>query len=1415
MKNLNRIGVALLIFSVIGCGLGNAQETVDSFSSINLSALAGENGVLALSGTNIASFSLWSDDQLTTLVNALDATPTISASDLPRRGMGLTCWSLQNPKMPPLPGDTIGVSVWQLSDGSFLLNDANYDYNAASTSDSMQMSAMDSGLSGPPGFGDTNTNYIPDSITNGIPVDYGTNLWIAETAVAGGNVSGIISNTTAEVQMELQYTFSLTQPWQSANPNWFVSGSELTNWTAWSVPAISSSNLFLRVRSWGSDDGSGLPTWWETLYFGTNSIDGNAQDSASDGWTIYQKFAMGINPATFVTPPTPQGFTVTFNPNTKIATLNWLPSPGNLINYTVEKSYAPDMYSPTQITDYNTNATTYFDSLATNTPDPFNGNIYYVSYRIRANYPGGSSAWSASLPVQQVTASAAIIPGTNGATYLAVWGLPANATTVRLEFIDQLLNSSGNHDPSFDYSNNIPVSMFTNGIYQLSAAFYPPATDSQGPANYGVFIQTVDAEGDASEATVFDSAYGWPTEYNWGLPFYDGRVQLKQNLIFQLRTAPADGSLQFGYEGDPLSYPTNYAVASVYQYADTYAEDYGLFDALLPFEENYLFRNFVFSITNVDANGNLTTGVSAGTGYPDYYDLSDPTFLYYTNLIPSQTLLSTNNTRWLTYDQSSGSDDVNSLGIVNTTVGGNGETTISMPTGSYNWFGLRYLSIAVVGTSATTGNLVNNTVSAGHALTSWDFSNPYNIYTETVQPQFTMTEYDFWNTASPLPGNPSFSPTNGSQLLITSVANDDFIVAGYAKLAVNNSVFGNRFAYLGQYFSQAYQVDANGNVTTNTTGVLSPYGNFFSTQAGQAALVTMPDVDTGARGTCMVYSVSLQLDANHDGKMDLSFNGPDTTSSGSPFVFWANNNFDRWNYDTLSLMYEQDDLQIAFSPASPKTITPDCNYSNVLANGYAYRAIPCTRDLEDFARLWVCGVTTNLLAALPAGSTVTLSWGDVGSPNSANPTIDLFTAADPNGGIGYQTNETVAAQQTNSITSPYIGRLGPGQSIQLNANQFANNWAGNYFIWCGVNNGSGGLTLTIADGSGNTLAQATSYIQIVDIKQLYERWTVGDKPSVAPLTNAVLTTEGLAAGESPFKYPTNTVANVPYILHVHGYNMQPWEKDSFAETAYKRLYWQGYQGRFGAFNWPTAEHALQFGSSEGQAWNSAQGLLNKLNGLNAIYPGQVYLTAHSLGNIAAGEALRLAGSTHIANTYVAMQGAVTAHAYDPTTIIYNLVHNEGIPDYYANYWTSGAPCYFSASAGAGAYVNFYNTNDWALNNAWILFQNAKPDLYPSYSYQSPNLFYKNFGFTELFFPTNTYELFNCLIQTHSYAIGMQPNVGGTFKTGITYHQLELDVPPYNFGTQHIYHSGEFRSDNPQRWQFWDEVLFQMGLKTSL
>jgi hypothetical protein len=781
-----------------------------------------------------------------------------------------------------------------------------------------------------------------------------------------------------------------------------------------------------------------------------------------------------------------------------------------------------------------------------------------------------------------------------------------------------------------------------------------------------------------------------------------------------------------------------------------------------------------------------------------------------TNGASITSVLATNQTRWLAtypFDFSPDSSHLDAIGVTNQ----NGFYALNY--NANNWFGLPFLTVKIGYNGPATV-----TIDANNSRTNAGF-----FYPETAQPRFQNVEYDFFNPnqtwddvlqewiPAKLPGSDNFDVTNQSQQFYTTPGNS-IQVAGYAKLAVTNSAYTGVYGYLGQYFDKAYKI-SNGIVTTNTTGVLSAYGNFFATEPGDVALVTMPDVDTGERGTGIVHSVSLQLDKNHDGEMDLSFSSADTTSPSSPFIFWRNNNFDRWNNDGAFNTPEQDDLLAAPCEGAHGIYLTDCDFVNY----YGYRAIPCARDLEDFARLWVGGVSTNLLAHLPANSTITLSWGDAGSPNPDNPTIDVFTAVEVNGGVGYLTNSLTASNQVAFATTNYIGRLAPGQTLPLYSGSAAS-WHGSHYIWCGVSNGVGQLTLTLADGQGNLLAQTSVSIEIKDIKQFYERWTVGDDPGEAPQTVPTLSAQNLPEGAGRlFMYDRPSDATTPYILHVHGYNMPKWAKDRFAETAYKRLYWQGYQGRFGAFNWPTAENAIQFGNSELQAWQSGLGLYNKLQALNTLYPGNVYLMAHSLGNVAAGEALRLAGTNQVVNTYIAMQGAVSAHAYDPTTTAYQPANDMGAPDCYAHYWTNGAPCYFNASAGAGTYVNFYNTNDWALRVAWLTFQDQKQNLYLNYAYIPINTYFKNLGLTELFFPDNRYEIFNAIIQSRSYALGMQPDVGGAFqKAGATQEvNLRSVWPPDPLADDykaHIWHSAEFRSDAAQRWQFWNQTLIKMSLK---
>jgi len=386
--------------------------------------------------------------------------------------------------------------------------------------------------------------------------------------------------------------------------------------------------------------------------------------------------------------------------------------------------------------------------------------------------------------------------------------------------------------------------------------------------------------------------------------------------------------------------------------------------------------------------------------------------------------------------------------------------------------------------------------------------------------------------------------------------------------------------------------------------------------------------------------------------------------------------------------------------------------------------------------------------------------------------------------------------------------------IQTNFNE--------HFIFCGAQIGGAQIDLQVLDGNGNVVADAPTYLQINDIKQMYERWTVGETPGQAPASVAVKAVDGVTTA---FQYTLPQDTNTPYILLVHGWNLETWEKDRFAESAFKRLYWQGYHGRFGSFRWPTAFDFTgsfsdlifdpkNFDNSEYAAWQSATGLTNLLSKLNAEYPGQVYLMAHSMGNVVAGEALRLAGANQVANTYVAMQAAISAHCYDPSTVNYA---TPTPPDRYAQYPTNSGSCYFNGSVGAGTYVNFFNTNDYALSK-WLTDQGFKPDA--GYGYSSTfDAWYQGslFSGDPLLFPRDTYQIFSYVDPAWSYALGAQLNVGGVFKVNGVYQQVNLpnvwppDTSGHSYG-DHIWHSAEFRSDYAQSTLFWNKLLQTMGLK---
>ena len=460
---------------------------------------------------------------------------------------------------------------------------------------------------------------------NSSPVDYGTNLWIANFMLSSSNAAGMVSNTMADISYEIQYTPDLlATQWLSAG---FVLGSELTNWTAMVVTNVSlTNNAFFRIRSW-ADDGSGLPIWWQLQYFGHTDVDpyGNP---AGDGWNNLQKFQNGMNPNVFYTPPAPQGLTASYNAGSSTAVISWQPSPGSVTGYTLQKH---DAWTG-QTTDYDlgTNISSFVDNVSTNVPDPMWGNILMVSYEVQAHYGTlGDSAWAGPAQLDQKTLVAAFIAGPQGSAYVAVPIIPAGTVTLRVTRFDDYAYGQGGNAPyltNFD----IPVSNSTNGLYLIPSSWSVMQPDAYGrAANYAWTVQTLNTNGLPTATGALYQGYNFGVEDDRGWlvpPYFDGRAQLKQNLIFLLRAAPVDspfvfilGRIQNNFDIYNFVNPAGYAYAGFYQLDENandpfWYENIGSFDAYWPFENNYRYQNFVFGSPNLDQNGRITTGAGGNYG---------------------------------------------------------------------------------------------------------------------------------------------------------------------------------------------------------------------------------------------------------------------------------------------------------------------------------------------------------------------------------------------------------------------------------------------------------------------------------------------------------------------------------------------------------------------------------------------------------------------------------------------------------------------------------------------------------------------------------------------------------------------------------------------------------------------------------
>ena len=613
----------------------------------------------------------------------------------------------------------------------------------------------------------------------------------------------------------------------------------------------------------------------------TSLVDTDAVDTGSfdPGSTVYEVQAMfpngGLSAAVTAmvsnTPAAPSGLTATVDSTGTNVFLTWSPATGTATGYTIFRgTYNPSTgnYSYSQIGTTTGVGATSFEDIGAFSGGNDNNNVYEVE----ANYAGGSfsSPVSSGLyqpstpPTYNLNVTAQMVRNQTGHWQLMFSSIPANVQKIAFYwyFWDYFYDFGASPDTiDFDSNgqpitteNDIPVSSITNGIYVLPdflmtnwfpnnqlgkvAMIQPIGTNNQ----YGIISQ------------VGFQPYDSPT-------FVDGRQHLKQNLLYQLRSAtisqPNAPLSENGVWWDPwfqsesIPVDTNYVESSIFHWSLMF-KGYNAYDV------EYLKMDDVWPITvNYELHGGLYDPNFTGTAFNWQPNVGAdfPTDLEFQGTlatIPAPAVLGVGDPYWI------GQGLGNLADVATYTNSGN----LYLQSGYHNLYGLSFAAALVDTPGGWHINMLGQwengsltTLSPGGSVSE---ANVSTFYSQTVDPSLVLSNYYFApvNTPGtalpnentqiqpyPIPALRGFASTNKTGLMITSVGTPTTI-GGWAKFSIQNS---SKFAYLGQYYVTNAFVMTNGIVTTNTTGVVSPYGDFFPTQPGAVAMITMPDIDTGCK----------------------------------------------------------------------------------------------------------------------------------------------------------------------------------------------------------------------------------------------------------------------------------------------------------------------------------------------------------------------------------------------------------------------------------------------------------------------------------------------------------------------------------------------------------------------------------------
>jgi alpha-tubulin suppressor-like RCC1 family protein len=1107
-------------------------------------------------------------------------------------------------------------------------------------------------------WGNDDWNQMGDNGANDPTVPFQLTSVSNVTTIAGGATSSMISTGNGMIYV------------------WGNSGD-------FSQSTPSPANLYSNYSS----DGSGLPDWWEMQYFGHLGVDPNA-DAAGDGWSNLYKYQHGMIPTSFYTPPTPTGLTATENANPACVILTWNLSPGQVVDYRIFRSdvnpVTSSYASPQQIGEVGGNTISFVDN------GSIAGGDENSVYQIVADYAGGASRLSVQTYINNVTRpatlnhniylTACLVRNGTGRWQVMFSGLPTSgAQTVQLTWMDDDGNTT---------QQDISTTNLINGIYPIPDS---NAVNFMGDSLSTQLFGPEGEPGQIAQAGTLSSDAPY---------FVDGRQHMKQNLNFLLEAAsiiePFGNTMGDSYyrgrfgAHDPYAPAFNQTATNFEEFSflrhDWYqpfplpsSGPFSTLDNLWPFTANYDLANFLVSTTITNESPFGSTNFNF---VPDFV-----------STVPAPPMLNSD-PMWIlqpSFECVAGSTQYTTTGNWGVALQ-NTQTVATLQSGLNNLFGLPYQTGCVVDwTGYSDYNLAYQFFNAGSSVT---VNSGYTIGTRASSndgyasqcpaPSLQPVNYyfaplinpglDAMNLPStsqqpfPLPIDDAFNVTNQTPPVMVGSVGQPMILGGWAKYSIQNGASG-KFAYLGQYFvTNAFLLDSNGHTTTNSAGVVSPYGEFFPTQTGQAQFVTMPDIDPPyEQGTGVVQIISMNVDANHDGTMDFSYSGPDQNSPSRPFRFWINDDTDSGD-DTGNGIPGQG------SQGDGVTVSGYDENNQPIYNVHG------RRDLVDFFPVYLNIGGLFQSNALSVGISVTdTNWQFVLS--QAGGTLRFaYTDLTPTNYMNFllDTNESgsLASAQLTTITTTGIALTNTFLSgIALN-NQ------GIILVEAWTNT-TQPLVLTIYHGT-NQVVQTKLYLSISGVEQLFRSKTLMLNSEPGTVADRI----------RDWDVPNEPDTTEQNVVFVHGYNVNPQQARGWFADIYKRLYWSGSHAKFYGVNWYGCDSQGDFLS--GVTANYQTNVVHAFqtapllaNFLATLTNGPTVVMAHSLGNMVALSALSDYGAPM--SQYFMLDAAVPMEAIDGSIPMTNDM-------VYAD--SSGNWLIYSNWLWASEWYNLWPTNDARNTLTW-------------------------------------------------------------------------------------------------------------------